>query len=430
MKTTLYLERLKKFVFEDLWELDFTPLPLLKRTALGLLKVCFIVFRGFSRDRCSLHAAALTYITLIALVPLIAVMFSAAKGFGAGQKLQEAISGYIASMPPNVQEYIQTMLQYVENTNFGMLGAIGVALLFYTVVGTLGKVESSFNQIWGVKVERSFFRKFSDYVSVLLVVPILIMTATSINATLSSHRFLIWLSQQTPLFAMLYEHLAGLTGTLFVCTAFTFIFMCMPNTRVRFLPALAGGVVAGTLWQLLQWAYIHLQIMVSSYNTIYGTFASVPIFMVWLFVCWQIVLFGCEVSFAGQNYRTYENESVALKANQATREALALSLMVEAGKQYAAGSGAWNPAEFSEQHKIPIRLVRDVVHQLAQAKMLFSADGTDARLVPARPLESIQVGDILNAMRGVPAESLIKKLGPPALASEVSLKILVEKVKD
>lgn len=424
MKKNLYIEKAKKFIFEDLWEIDFNALSFLKKVLVGSLKVSFMVVRGFSRDNCPLHASALTYITLMSMVPLVALMFSAAKGFGAGQKLRELVTQNISQMPENVQEFITNLLGYVENTNFGVLGAVGVLLLFYTVIVMIGKIERSFNTIWGVREERTFFRKFSDYISVLLIVPILIIAATSINATLNSNTFILFLQAKVPYFAALYQSVAGITGIVFVWVAFSFVFMFIPNTKVKWVSALVGGIVAGTLWHMLQWAYISLQVGVAKYNAIYGTFASVPIFLAWLYLCWLIVLFGCEVSFALQNYKTYEEESHSLKANQSTRESLAISLMFYMSKHFEGGKGAWNYVQFSLERQIPIRLVRDIIHRLHESSIVMATDNSNSDLVPGRPLEVLKVKDILAAMRGVPSNAIGKKVDHPNYTEETTLKEL------
>jgi len=420
------IAKAKKFLIEDLWNIDFNALSFLNKISFGFLKVCFIVVRGFGRDKCSLHASALTYISLMSMVPMIALMFSAAKGFGAGQKLRDTILNNLSQMPENVQVFIQNILGYVENTNFGVLGAVGVLLLIYTVIAMMGKIERSFNAIWGVHEERTFFRKFSDYISVLLIVPILIVAATSINASLSSHAFILFLNEKVPYFSNIYQSIASLAGIVFVWIAFSFVFLFIPNTRVKPLSALVGGVVAGTLWHLLQWAYIHLQIGVAKYNAIYGTFASVPIFLAWLFLCWVIVLFGCEVSFAFQNYKTYEAESLSLRANQSTRESLAISFMTQMARHFELGKGPWDFVAYSQEQQIPIRLVRDVMHELVLAQIVLTVDGSSSKLVPGRPLELLQVKDVLSALRGVPSQAVIKKMATPKYNEETTFIDLVK----
>lgn len=419
-----FFTRAKKFILVEIWDLDFSALTFLKRVSFGFVKVCYIVIRGFSRDKCTLHASALTYITLMSMVPLIAMMFSVAKGFGAGKRLQDVVANQTSQLPENIQEFFNKMIGYVENTNFGVLGAVGVALLFYTVIVMMGKIERSFNVIWGIHAERTFYRKFSDYISVLLVVPVMMLAATSINASLSSNAFILFLQNKVPYFAQVYQMAAGFTGTLFVWFAFSFVFAFMPNTRVRFSSALLGGIVAGTLWQWLQWAYIHLQIGVSKYNAIYGTFATIPIFLAWLYLCWLIVLFGCEVCFAYQNVRTYEEESPSLLANQSTREALAVSIMTHLVRNFELGKGPWDAALFSQEHQVPVRLVRDVVHQLTQAKMILMTDGGGSQLMPALPPENIKVKDLFSAMRGVPAGKITSKIEMPEYNGETTLKEL------
>jgi len=421
-----HIQKARKFIFEDLWELDFNALSFIKKIFFGLIKIVFIVVRGFSRDKCPLHSSALTYISLMSMVPLVALMLSVAKGFGAGERLNAIIAEQTAQLPENVTDFINKMLGYVENTNFGVLGAAGVALLFYTVIIMMGKIERSFNSIWGIHLERTFFRKFSDYLSILLVVPVLILAAASLNASLNANTFLLYLQETVPYFATIYQSLAKFTGTMAIWIAFTFIYIFMPNTNVRFVSALTGGIVAGTLWQWLQWASIHLQIGVAKYNAIYGTFSSVPIFLAWLYLCWLIVLLGCEVCFAVQNFKTFEEESIALKANQSTRESLAIALLTHMARNFQAGGGPWNVEEYASQFRIPIRLVRDVVRQLIESKIILRASEKPSGIVPGLPLEALKIKDILTSMRGVTTMSVMKKINPLHYNGETTLKELAE----
>lgn len=423
-------QKAKKFVVDDVWEIDFNALSFLKRFSFGFVKVCFIVVRGFSRDNCPLHASALTYITLMSMVPLIAMMFSVAKGFGGGDRLQSLIQEQTSQLPENVTAVLNNMMGYVENTNFGVLGAVGVLLLFYTVIAMMGKIESSFNSIWGIQSHRTFFRKFSDYISVLLVVPLLMLAATSINASLSTNSFILFLQDKVPLFADIYEAAAQFTGIVFVWIAFTLVFMFMPNTQVRILSALTGGIVAGTLWQWLQWAYIHLQVGVAKYNAIYGTFASIPIFLAWLYLCWLIVLFGCEVAFAIQNYRTYEEEGASLKTNQSTREALALTMLIDLAQKFERGQGAWSLTQFAYDHHIPIRLSRDIFHQLSDEKLVLIAEGKNSSFMPGLPLEKIKVKDVYAALRGAPKGKASKEIASLNYQAETTLNDLVKQKGD
>ncbi len=418
--------KIKKFVFEDIWDIDFSALTFLKRLGFGSVKISFMVVRGFGRDNCPLHASALTYISLMSMVPLIAMMFSVAKGFGGGERLQTLIQEQAAQLPENIAEFLTRMLTYVENTNFGVLGAVGVLVLFYTVIAMMGKIEKSFNLIWGVQDARAFFRKFSDYVSVLLMVPVLILAATSINASLSANSFILFLHEEVPYFANLYQAVASLTGILFIWIAFTLVFTFMPNTQVRFVPALIGGVVAGTLWTFLQWAYIHLQVGVGKYNAIYGTFASVPIFLAWLYLCWLIVLFGCEVAFAVQNYKTYEEEGSSLKTNQSTREALALAMLTHLARHYAAGKGPWNLVDYAYNHQVPIRLSRDIFHQLEVAKLILRSKDRAVSFVPGLPLDKIFVKDVTDALRGKAAGNMMKRVHAVEVGPQTTLKKLAD----
>lgn len=411
--------RAYRYFHEDIWR-DERELPAPRFVVLRVLRIVFIVAKGFADDMCFLRASALTYTTLLALVPVLALAFSVAKGFGVRQ-LDRFLEGEFAQkMFRDQAEIKDTVIGFVENINVGALGVIGLVILIWTVVKALGTIEKTFNDIWGVKTHRTLFRKFADYTSVLVICPLLILAAVTATASFASSGFVEWLRARG--MAGLVEALLAAAPYVAVWIAFAAMYVFMPNTRVAFRAALAGGIVAGTLWQLALWAYTHFQVGVAKYQAIYAGFAALPLFLVWLYVSWVIVLFGAEVSFAFQNVETFRREEKALGVSYAAREHLALTLLVALARRFERGEPAWTAEELSHRLDVPVRLVRDVLFELQRVGLVIEFDrgGGETGYQPARSTESLTAADALGALRMSGEIALAPAKGPEArVAGEV-----------
>jgi membrane protein len=432
----------RRFVADDLWDRDVTAMPRRQQLLFSLGRICAIVVRGFMADNCALHASALTYISLMSMIPVLAMMFSFSKGIGMQNRLIEAIGlervetvetvngkevtrvqfliaarpgnrpgtpaangstqFTLDSLPEPLQKVVTTVFSYVENTSFGALGLVGSLLLLWGAIQAMSQLEQSFNAIWGVKVPRPLFRRFTEYFFVLVLIPVLFLVATSVNAGLSAPAVIARIDAWFGPLARLYALTLRLFGVAVVVGAFAFLFKFMPNTDVKTLPAVAGGVVGGALWYATQWVYITFQIGLTSYNAIYGTFAAVPFFLAWLYANWTIVLFGAEVAFAVQNYRTYILEGSAVAASPAARVMLGVALTYEACKAYIAGERGWRPAAFARAHTVPVRLVASVAATLVAHGILVPVDlggDRDRCYVPGKPPDLLTLADIELAVR-------------------------------
>ncbi len=298
-------EKVNQFFSRDIWLIKTRQFGLSKRIGYTLLKIFYIVVKGIVRNKISLQASSLTFITLMSVVPLFALMFSVAKGLNAQKILRNAINNYLSSMPEQIQLFIQRIFDLVDKTDFTALGIIGFFILFWAVIKGIGSIESTFNLIWNVNIHRSFMRKLSDYILVMLMSPMFIILGSLMIATMSSLEIALFSKQQFGQFAIIREFITGFGGMIGVAMAFMFLYGFLPNTKVKIFPAWVGGVAAGILWYHTQWAYVNFQIGINSYNAIYGVFATLPIFLLWLYLNWIIVLLGAEISFAVQNYQTY-----------------------------------------------------------------------------------------------------------------------------
>jgi membrane protein len=433
------LTEVRRFLADDLWDHDVTLLSGSKRLLFSLCRIAAIVVRGFVADNCGLQASALTYITLMSMIPVLALMFSFSKGIGMQNRLIELVglersetvervdgrevrrvefkiaprgsatadaSGNgqfaLSSLPEPMQKVVTTVFSYVENTSFGALGLVGSLLLLWGAVQAMHKLEQTFNQIWGVRTPRPMFRRFTEYFFVLALLPVLLVVVTSANAALSAPAVIDRISLWFGPLAGLYTGILRLFGVGVIMAAFSFLFRFMPNTEVKTSAALVGGVVGGALWYATQWVYITFQIGVTNYNAIYGTFAAVPFFLAWLYTNWTIVLFGAEVSFAVQNYRTYILEGSAAAASPAARVMLGIVLTYETCRSFLAGERGWRPAEFARVHAIPVRQVASVAATLVAQGILVPVDlggERDRCYLPGKPPEQLTLADVELAVR-------------------------------
>ncbi len=403
----------RHFFREELWDLDLKTLPRIRKFFVSLARIVGIVVRGMIQDRCGQQAGTLTYLTLLALVPVLAMMFSVSKGLGAQDVLMETMGlmreeaalvvapdSRLAEAPEHFGEIAVTVFTAVERTNVRTLGSIGLVLLLWTVVRVMGKVENAFNAVWGVATPRPLARRFADYISILVVVPILVILASSTRAFLSSEMAVGLVRRHLGEFSVLYDRLLGWTAGGLITLAFVFLLMFMPNTRVRFFPAFAGGLVTGLCWYAAQTLYFMAQVGVTRYNAIYGTFAALPLFLVWLHMSWLIVLFGAEVSFAVQNHRTYRGEQDAARAGTATLEALALLILVDTARRFRAGDPPWRMEALADEHQVPVRLTGHVVRVLKEHGLLRELADVPGGYVPGRDPERVTPAEVERAFRG------------------------------
>ena len=446
----------KRFFKEELWDRDIGTLPGMKRFLFSLCRVSTIVIKGFIADNCGLQASALTYITLMSMIPILALMFSFTKGIGMQNQIIEVIglqkseitetvdgeeavrvefsiaspadapadapaenaeneertpangppeaptgnSMDLKSLPEPLQKAVITIFTYVENTKFGTLGLVGSLLLFWAVVKAISKLEHTFNAIWGIKESRPLFRRFTEYIFLIIMVPIVFLLATSVNAAMSSQEVVERIREFAGPLAWLYRRLIRLSGLAIIGLAFSFLYGFMPNTKVKLFPALAAGFVAGVLWFITQWAYITFQIGVTKYNAIYGTFAVVPFFLAWLYANWMLVLFGAEVSFAVQNHRTYLLESTSGSASPAVLSLLGLVVTYEASRSFFEGRSGWSPVEYGRDQTIPARMLGTVTAQLVEAGVLVRVAGEREQYLPGKDLSHLTLEDVEEAFRG------------------------------
>lgn len=387
--------RWARFFTEDVWRFDFSELTRARKSALQALQVLLLVVERFFKDRLLLRAGALTYATMLSIVPLLAFMFAVLKGMGVQRRLEPILLERVAV---GSQEIVTRLMAYIDKVNVGSLGALGLVLLVLSVILVLDNVENAFNDIWNIRARRSYLRKFSDYLALMTVTPLFLLLAISVTASLKSMTVVTWLKFQ-PGLGPLVVLLLRLVPYASIWFVLTFLYMFLPNTRVRLAPAFLAGALTGTVWQITQWFYITFQVGVARYNAIYGTFAQLPVMLVWLYISWVIVLFGGELTFALQNVHAYRRERKGGELHFLGRVELAWGLLRETHARFVSGNAPWTAAGLSRAQHVPLHQVMQVLEEMtALGYLLCVKSGKETAYAPARNFEHVPVVEVLEKM--------------------------------
>lgn len=396
------LSKIINFITIDIWRIQAHKISRRKAILIKQLRVVLLALRGFNEDNCQLKASALTFYSLLSIVPVAAMAFGVAKGFGFEKMLESQLMSKLPGQEEIISQVIAFAHSLLENTRGGLIAGIGVAILFWTVIKVLGNIEGSFNDIWGVKEGRSIGRKFSDYLSMMLLCPILVIASGSITVFITTQITLI--TEKIALIGFFSPLIFFLLKFLPYCVLwalFTFVYVFMPNTKVNLRSGVLAGVVAGTVFQIVQWGYITFQIGAAKFNAIYGSFAALPLFLVWLQLSWLIVLFGAEISFAHQNVDTYEFEPDCLKASISVKKTFALRIVQMVIKNFHIGKKALTDKEIAHELEAPIRLVRQLLYELVDCGILAEVHTREYKNMayqPAKDIDDITIKYVLDSL--------------------------------
>jgi membrane protein len=366
----------------------------IRRLLLKGTQLLVVSGKDFISDRCLLQASALSFTTILSLVPFLALAFALLKGFGVQNRLEPLL---IQQLTAGSENAVVKIIQYINNTNMTTLGAAGLVSLVITVVSLFASTEEAFNGIWGVRETRSVYRKFTDYLSVAMVAPLLMLAATSMTTSLQSQDLVRWALAKPFLGELLLKGFR-FAPYLSIWLALIFFYLFIPNTKVRFRSALVGGVLAGTIWQLAQWGYIHFQMGVTRYNAIYGTLALVPIIMVWIYTSWVIILFGGEVVWAHQTLRSCRR-GLRLTPSHALHEFLTLSIFRLIAIRFIEGQPPQGVEAMAEELNLPTRTVQELVSFFTARGFLAEVAGEPTACLPAKEITTLSVSELLSVVR-------------------------------
>jgi len=353
--------------------------------------------KDFYRNRCILWAAALTYTTVFALIPLLAVTFSLFHAFGGLKELEEKIRPLILKvLVPGAQEkLITTIDSLIERLNAGAIGAVGTVLVFLAAIFLIAQLEMILNEIWGLKKHRPLFYRLALYWTAITVGPPLLALSIGIPATLSSYQAVSWLENYINL-----DFFTFLPYILIWC-AFTGLYIFMPNTKVRFLPAAIGGIMGGTIWQIAGIGFTLYTSRVLVYSKIYGSLGVIPLFFLWLFISWSVFLLGAELSFTFQNFRLLRKGLKVHSPSYKEREYLSLRILIAIGKNFLAEKNPLAFKEIAKQLNLPLNLTRELLSSLLDSNLLIELDGYEQEAyIPARSLDAIRLSDVIYTVKG------------------------------
>ena len=416
-------EQFKTKVIDLIWDTEISEVTRFKGLIRSLLKIGFMVSRDFIENLVNLQAMALAFKTLLSLAPLLAVIFSILKAFGVHNRMEPALAQALAPLGEKGQEMTTYLIGFVDKMNAGALGSVGLASLFITVLSLMGTIEDAFNRIWHVKAGRKLTRKFSDYLSVILVGPVLVFAALTITATLQSNTFVQKMISLEP-FGTVILTLLKFVPYFTLWGAFTFLYIFIPNTRVKLTSAVVGGLVAALLWQTVGWGFTVFVASSTRYYAIYSSFAILLLFLLWLHVGWVIVLLGAQVTYAHQHIRFYERERELLVNSPAGREKLALHMMFLIGRNFFHGLDPLSVSALAGQLYLPAGLVRDFMETFRQSRLVLPVADEEI-FVLARDPERISIKEILDCVRNSGAKK-------PAFRTEdeVTIEELLREVDD
>ena len=393
------LKRVETVLRKNVWEVELSSLPWWKSLLIRVLRVLYVVIRDLLEGQLSLRAMSLVYTTLLAMVPLLAVSFSVLKGFGVHNQIEPLLLNFLKPLGDRGVEVTSRIIGFVDSVKAGILGSVGLALLIYTVISLIQKIERACNDTWHVSRSRPLSQKFSDYLSVILIGPVLVFTALGITASVMSTA-VVQKIVAIKVFGSLVQLATKLVPYLLVIAAFTFVYIFVPNTRVRFRSAFTGGLVAGVLWEASGWAFASFVVKSAKYTAIYSGFAILIMFMIWLYLSWLIVLVGASVAYYHQHPESVTVHRRELRLSNRMQEKLALLVMFLVGKNYYENLPALTLEEFAQSLNVPMEALDPVMEALEGYGLLTQTADEPPNYMPARPLDTTGIKDVLDAVRG------------------------------
>jgi len=390
---------LRDRIFHHIWDFkaydDHSPRSEWRR----FLQIVTLVGRDLMSGMITLHAMGLVYTTLLSLVPLLAVSISVLKGFGVHDQLEPALAGLLSHLGDRGADVAARIVGFVDNMKFGVLGALGLGMLIFTVVSLIQKIEAAFNHAWRLHGSRGLRQRFSDYLSVIMVGPVLVFAAVGITASLASSH-VVEILNSLPFVNLLTSFIGELLPFALAIAAFTFVYMLVPNTRVRFGSALYGAVIAGLLWEFSGMLFTAFVGGSTKYTAIYSGFAIVLIFMLWLYLSWIILLVGASIAFYHQNpeYLVWQQRDIRLSTRQ--REQLALQAMADIARAHDRQIELHTSLDIlARRQQIPAALLLRVLDALQNSGLVQQSADDPPRYLPGYALDRLRIADIIKSAR-------------------------------
>ncbi len=403
----LKLYKLKKFFSLDYYYVilrkDWRGAAFLPGLLLRGVAILVISVSRFIEDACMVSASALTFYSVLSFIPIVALVLGVAKGFGVGKVLEQQIREQTFTDPQVMEFIVQFANHALENTKGGLITGLGIVILLWSVIKVLGNTELAMNRIWGIRQGRKLTRKFADYLSVMFLAPILLTLISGINVFLTSNLQTIAVEEGFLRYAgTLIVSLVNVVPYLLVWFLFIFLYMFMPATPVKFKYAVLAGILAGTVYQVVQWFYIRFQIGVSSYNAIYGSLAALPLLLVWLQLSWSIVLWGTELCYIFRNRHCMYLNSLDRESRWLDNVGQAVKILKYISGRYMRNKGGVTLGQLSRNLKISTSKLQLILHELVEKSMLAEwKDDDEVRYLPLMDLHHLSMADVINRLANV-----------------------------
>jgi membrane protein len=392
------ISQIVQFFNTGIWEIRLKNLHPIKAFVIRYLRIILLASRGFMRDGCQKTASVLTYYSLLNLVPVVAVAFAMAKGFGLEKMIENQIlqmaekANWQADITNQIISFSHNLLNQAKG---GLIAGVGIVLLLWTVISIMGKIEEALNEIWEIKKPRTMIRRFSDYMAMMILGPVLLIISSSATVLVASQvKVIVNKIALLGIFSKVIFLLLNLLPYASIWVLLTMLYLIMPNSKIPIRSAILGGVIAGTITQIVQWVYIRFQIGVSSYGAIYGSFAALPLFLGMLQMSWMIVLFGAEIAHANEHYETFGFTPDYSRISVSSKRILMLRIFHLVTKKFSLGEKPLSAFQIAHAVEIPVRLVRQLLNELSDVGLVVeTARGTKGEVAfqPGRTIENITV---------------------------------------
>lgn len=411
------LSQIIRFINTGIWEIRLKDLNRVKAFFVKCLRILLLAIQGYFRDHCQKTASVLTYYSLLNVVPVIAVAFAISKGFGLEKMIEKQIlqmadkANWQADITTQILSFSHNLLDQAKG---GLIAGVGVVLLLWTVISILGKIEESLNEIWEVKRSRTIVRKFSDYIAIMVFAPVLLIISSSATVLIASQvKVIMSKIALLGVFSSVIIFLLNLLPYVSIWVLFTMLYLVMPNARIPIRSAIIGGISAGTIAQVVQWLYIKFQIGAASYGAIYGSFAALPLFLAMLQMSWMIVLFGAEISHANEHYETFGFQPDYSRVSISSKRFFVLKIFHLLTKRFSQGEKPFGATQIAEQLEIPVRFVRQLLHELIDVGLVVetvSGAKHEVAFQPGRTIENLKVKEVVDAYEhlGITYDALLQ----------------------
>lgn len=428
------IEKILTFFNVDLWKIPMEADTPVRNVFIRMLRLIISAGRGFNLDECYLKASALTFYSILSIVPVLAVAFGIAKGFGFEQHLESTIRERFQDQPEVATSVIQFAYSMLQHAQGGVIAGIGIIVLLYTVIRLMANIETSLNDIWKVRTARPWARRFSDYLATIIFCPIFFAASSSVSIFMMTQiiratREIGYYDTLSPLIALAFH----LFPFILAWSLFSFIYILMPNTRVKLRYGVIGGVLAGTAYQLLQYVYIKFQIGVSSYGAIYGSFAALPLFLMWIQLSWLIVLAGAEIAYHAEN-ENYEFFKRAVSSQQmaaVSKRLLGVLFACRCVQAFLKGEAPVSLTQLAQESGVSQLQTRDILETLTGAGILaeLKKQGSEECFQPGKDVGAITVMCVCDAMDSAKGHTLMAYSSPDIATIDTSIKAIEEETK-